>query len=195
MTSVTLRAAKRSDAADLTILDNIAGHGISAWFWQGAVMMGKAEDAYDWGRSRLAADDAIYGWSNSVVAERGEILGAACSYQMPSEDEPDEAKNPPQFQPVFELFECAIGDWLVDSLAVYKLARGQGIGAMLLDDCFRKALEAGVSRISLVAEDSNTSALALYRSRGFITREQRPYIPFQKATDTQNWLLLSTELT
>ena len=49
---------------------------------------------------------------------------------------------------------------------------------------------AGVSA-SLVVEDSNEAALALYRSRGFRQRNQRAYIPFNEHSKTQNWLLMS----
>ena len=44
MSDLAIRPARQSDAADLAILDNIAGHGISLWFWQGAVERGEASD-------------------------------------------------------------------------------------------------------------------------------------------------------
>lgn len=195
MADYRLRPARRGDAADLAILDNIAGHGISHWFWQGAVNMGKASDAYEWGRARLADENALFGWTNTVVAERdGEILGAANGYVMPPADAEDEKSNPLQFVPVFELFAEAAGDWVVDSLAVYSHARGQGVGAALLDDCFLRASKSRADAISLVAEDSNQSALALYRSRGLKERARRDFISFGSKSDTKHWLLLTTPL-
>ena len=38
MSVVSIRDATIGDSADLTILDNIAGHGFSLWFWQGAAL-------------------------------------------------------------------------------------------------------------------------------------------------------------
>ena len=195
MSKIELRPATRNDAADLAILDNLAGHGISLWFWQGAVKMGKSEDAYDFGRGRLADDTAPYGWTNSTIAELdGSIAGAANGYIMSPPDPDDEKQNPSLFVPVFELFCVANGDWLVDSIAVYSQARGQGVGAALLDDCLHRARASSARTVSLVAEDSNTRALNLYRSRGFTERDKRPYIPFNDTSQTKNWLLLSAPI-
>ena len=196
MVDFSIRPARRGDAADLAILDNIAGHGISYWFWQGAVKMGKAEDAFEWGRMRLADDDALFGWTNSSIAEDSDTtLGAVNSYLMPPPDPNDEKSNPPQFKPVMELFGVAAGDWLVDSLAVYAAARGRGVGSALLDHSIKQAQEASVARISLVVEDSNTPALALYQSRKFEERERRAFVSFSQVSKTENWLLLTADLT
>ncbi len=193
--NIELRPARRNDAADLAILENIAGHGISQWFWQKAVEMGKATDAYDWGRSRMADDKALFGWSNSIIATcDGDIAGSANSYLMPDADPEEEKRNPPPFVPIFDLFNCAVGDWFVDSLAVYSQVRGQGVGGVLLDDCLARGRAVDAQRVSLVVEDANTAALALYHSRGFERRDSRPYITFGSASETKNWLLLSAPI-
>ena len=196
MDKLTLRPALRGDAADLAILDNIAGHGISNWFWQGAVNMGKAEDAYDWGRTRMLDDEAEYGWKNAIIAERaGVTLGSCCSYLMPDDDAgADEEKTPTQFKPVMDLFQRAQGHWFVDSLAVYANARGQGVGAALLDDALQRGRSSKVGTFSLVAEDSNAAAMRLYKSRGMRVADRRAFIPFGSKFETKNWLLLSVAL-
>jgi len=114
---------------------------------------------------------------------------------MPPPKPEDEKQDPEPFRPVVELFCQAVGDWMVDSLAVYQSARGQGVGALLLDDAFDKAANAGTQRVSLVAEDSNDQALKLYRSRGMKVWEKRPFISFGTPSPTKNWLLLSASLT
>lgn len=195
MSEIVLRPATRRDAADLAILDNIAGHGISNWFWQGAVNMGKAEDAYEWGRSRLANDTALYGWKNTVMAESdGEVVGCANGYIMPRSAPDDEKNNPLVFAPVFQLFALAENDWLLDCLSVYSHARNRGVAGKLLDDCFTRARKTKADHFNLVAEDSNQAALALYTSHGFSVQAQQPYIPFNSSSKTQNWLLLSAPL-
>ena len=197
MTEILLRPATRSDAADLAILDNLAGHGISMWFWQGAVKSGKSDDAMSWGRARLADDDAIYGWSNATIAvEDNIILGASTSYIMPTPDEDADAmkREAPPFVPVFELFAEAVGDWFVDSLAVYQEARGRGVGAKLLDDSLEKAGKTIANTASLVVEDGNDTALDLYLSRGFEQVSTRLYKPFDGPSNSKNWLLLKRKL-
>lgn len=192
MTEIILRPAKKSDAADLAILDNIAGHGISHWFWQGAVSRGEAEDAYEWGRSRFASDE-VFGWRNSTVAERDEqILGSVTSYVMPEPDEEyeDIKMNAKPFVPVFELFAEVAGNWFIDSLAVYQTARGTGVGSRLFDDSLNKGQNTGSSIVNLVCEDSNAEAIRLYKKRGFREVDWRPYISFGGSSPTQKWMLM-----
>ena len=87
MSDFSIRAAYPRDSADLAILENMASRGLAQWFWQGAVNMGKAQDAFQWGRDRLLAGSGQFGWFNSIVAERDEvILGAAMFYQVEAED-------------------------------------------------------------------------------------------------------------
>lgn len=193
--ALTLRPARRNDAADLAILDNLAGHGIPLWFWQGAVNMGEAEEAFSLGRARIMDDDAPYGWSNTMIADRdGITLGHCNAYIMPEPDPEDEKRNPEPFVPVFELFEKAVGDWLVDSLAVYAEARGQGVGEALLKDALQRGQNAGCATIALVAEDANAPALALYRKLGLEAVASRPFIPFGEESKTENWLLMKRSL-
>ena len=119
------------------------------------------------------------------------ILGAACSYRMKPMLDGEKASYPEEFLPVFDLFQMVVGDWVVDSLAVYQAARGKGIGALLLDDCFSRARAAGVKRVSLVAEDANESALKLYESRGMSEHARLPYLSFGFPSDSRHWLLLT----
>ena len=192
MGGVTLRPAAPADAADLAILDNVAGHGISQWFWQREVVKGVADDAYDFGRSRFADENSVFGWKNARVAvENGMILGAACSYRMEPMPDGEKASYPEEFLPVFDLFQMVVGDWVVDSLAVYQAARGKGVGALLLDDCFSRARATGVKRVSLVAEDANESALQPSESRGMSEQARLPYLSFGFPSDSRHWLLLT----
>ena len=67
--AITIRPAGRSDAADLAIIDNMASHGLSLAFWQRAVERGEAEDPLSFARERFADQNAVFGWSNALVAE------------------------------------------------------------------------------------------------------------------------------
>ncbi len=194
MPDVLIRPACRSDAADLAMLDNIGSHGLALWFWQGAVMMGKADDALDWGRQRMMDDDAPFGWRNAAVAEEdGLILGSVTSYLMPDVAD-DEKSSDAVMAPLMELFAKAAGDWMIDNLSVFQTARGKGVGATLLDHAFGLARDAGTGRVSLVAADNNSPALALYHSRGFAQRDCRATVPWSRHVETKNWLLMTAEL-
>ncbi len=196
MPNCTIRPSKQADAADLAILDNIAGHGISLWFWQGAVKSGKAKDALDWGRSRFASDE-IFAWRNAYVSETDEMItGSITSYIMPDEDDDADAikKDAPAFVPVFELYAQAKGAWFIDSFAVYDSFRGHGHGRMLFEDSMKRGKLSGAAESMLVCEDTNEEALPLYRAHGFSEIDQRPFIDFGLNHKTNVWLLLAAQL-
>lgn len=193
--NITLRKAVVGDAADLAILDNIASFGLSLWFWQGAVKRGKADDAYEWGKQRMANAEEAFGYANAVVAEsEGAVVGVAVGYMIDIDDVLPEKALDPVMAPVFELFSKCGGDWLLDNLAVYSQARKRGIGRKLLDDCFRRARIGGAKNICLIAEDGNRPALSLYDSCGFKECDRRACVPFNTTNKSKNWLLLSAEL-
>lgn len=194
--NIIVRDALKAETADLVILDNLASHGFSQWFWQGAVLAGKADDAYAWGRTRFAKDDSIYGWSNARMATvNNQPAGACTSYVMPKNDDQDDINEPDEFKPVVELFALAQGHWFVDSLAVYPEYRGFKVGSALLDDSLQRAKStSSVTQVSLVAEDSNTHAINLYKSRGFEEQTRRKYIPFNSHSHSENWLLLTASI-
>ena len=197
MTDIQLRPAKKTDAADLAILDNIAGHGISLWFWQEAVANGEGDDPLEVGRMRFADKDAVFGWKNAIVAVLDdEILGSVTSYVMtPLEEEEEQFKRGASaFSPIFELFDQCTGDWFLDSLGVYSNARGKGVGSMLVDDSLSRGKKSAANRTSLVVEDSNAAARKIYESRGFQIRDTRRFIEFDGPSETKEWLLMSAEL-
>ena len=65
----------------------------------------------------------------------------------------------------------------VANVAVAAEARGTGVGARLLDEALRVAVERGASAVYLEVRDSNAAARALYASRGFVQvgRRRRYY--------------------
>ena len=191
MTEVTIRPAGPQDAADLARLDNIAGHGFTNWYWSKRAEEQGNSNPVAMAQKAMADPEYQSGWKQTVLAmKEGEVAGGANGYLMVVDQKMGTPSKEPVFEPVRQLFAQTAGDWLVDWLAVYEKWQGRGIGACLLDACLARAK--GVSsRISLVVEDANRPALALYKSRGFQQRDQRPYIPFNTTSKTKNWLLLS----
>ena len=62
----------------------------------------------------------------------------------------------------------------IANLAVLARTRGQGVGGQLLDATLAAAAARDVTRVTLEVRESNTAALALYRSRGFSPVGRRP---------------------
>lgn len=63
-------------------------------------------------------------------------------------------------------------------LAVAPPARGQGIGALLMDECVRRARESGVKALTLHTTDMMQAAMRLYERMGF---RRLPELDFEPA--------------
>ena len=188
MSDLTIRPARSSDAADLAILENIASHGLACWLWQGAVNRGKAEDAYEWGRSRFLNTEDDVSFEQALVAEdHAGVQGCIVSYMMP---ELDADNLIPDIANLMALFANSSGDWFIDSLAVYPSHRGMGLGRTLMEASQAQAQREGADHISLVVEDSNENALSLYHKLGFVEIGRRPCDKLPGNTKTENWLRL-----
>ncbi len=201
MTEVTLRHALRSDAADLAILDNLAGIGLTHWVWKTVGRIDRTEDAYAYGREQHLDDTSYSGWRNATVAVDGElVLGMSTCYINPEnnmENLPELAeleRLAPALAPILELRKAAAGHWYIDCLAVYPQARGRGIGTLLMDDFINRAPVSGAPAMSLIAENGNSRALQLYRSRGFDIAASRPFLEFEGSSQSTEWMLLTAQL-
>ena len=196
MGEFSIRSAQARDAADLAILENMASRGLAQWFWQHAVNQGKAVDAFQWGRDKLLEGAGQFGWFNSIVAQRDDIiLSSAMFYKATAEAAAEDYGDMSNvLKPLADLRRVAAGDWYLDSIAVYPSSQGQGAGTALFDNYLDQGRQLGLKMASLVVESSNITALKFYQSQGFGKRATRPYKPFGPKSDTQNWLLLSAAL-
>jgi len=197
MTDISIRPAIRTDAADLTILDNLAGHSIPLVFWRDQSTSDRTEDALAHGRDRLADDDAFYNWKKARVAIANDMIaGMHITYVMPEPDEEVESikQSSAAFKPVFELYDLCTDHWFIDALAVYPSQQGNGIGKMLFDDSIATGKTNGATTMSLIVEDTNEAAYGLYSSYGFEVVTQKSFIPFEGAREINEWLLMSRSL-
>jgi ribosomal protein S18 acetylase RimI-like enzyme len=198
MPDITIRPGKRTDAADLAILDNLAGHSIPLMFWREQTTNDRIEDALALGRDRLADDDGFYNWKKARVAVEDDlVVGMSISYIMPEPDDESEAlkQNTIAFKPVFELYDLCTDHWFIDALAVYPSGQNKGVGKLLFDDSLAIGKQSGAKTMSLIVEDTNEVAYALYRSYGFEVVTQKDFVPFEGARDINEWLLMSRSLT
>ena len=189
---ISVRPAQADDAADLAILDGIASSGLAPWLWQAGVDLGQAATAMEYGRSQMAKGDAVFGYSNALIAELdGTVAGMIIHYTM---DLPDPVPSMGSavdtvMSGPFELMRRAQGFWYVDGLATYSPFRRRGIARSLMRHAFISARANRRNRIGLITESGNTASQALYRSLGFELVDSRPYVSFPGAKDNDDWLL------
>lgn len=63
--------------------------------------------------------------------------------------------------------ECRPGDFYLDTVAVDERYQGQGIAKALIGVFEQRGIEAGCSRLSLIVEQYNDRAYALYKRMGY----------------------------
>lgn len=197
MSEIAIRPASQRDAADLAILDNLAGHGIPLAFWLENTDSNRIEDALAIGRDRIADDNGFYNWKKGRIAvEDDQILGMTMNYIMPEPDEQSEAikQNNAAFKPVFELYDLCEGHWFIDALSVYPSAQGKGTGRLLLEDSIALGKQSPAGKMSLIVEDTNEVASALYRYYDFEIIDQRDFVPFDGALEINEWILMSKDI-
>ena len=193
--SISLRPARKSDAAEIALLVNIAVHGNVAKGW---AQDKRAEGTYEpleVGRLEMLRDDTVFGWRSATMAESdGEVAGMLLGYRKPDERQavPDDIWPP--LKPIQQLEEQANGRWFISMLGVHKTWRGRGVGSMLLDQAEILAATTQAKGQALIVEDANAGARKLYESRGFSVTTSRPMVPVpgtpQQGSD---WLLMVKE--
>jgi ribosomal protein S18 acetylase RimI-like enzyme len=182
-----IRPATAADCADLAILDDIAGHGLTSEAWARAAAEGKGASALEVGLESYIGQATPCNWRNARVAiGEDRTAGMSVGYFLPKDTDftgPFDAV----FEPVMSLFKKAVGGWLLDALAVYSAFRGKGVARALLDD----QLALSENRpFHIVCADDNAPALGLYRSRGFGVVERAEFVHTATPRATEEWLLL-----
>lgn len=185
---ITIRPAKKSDAAELAILVDISSHGFASWFWYGAVLDGSKETAFEQGRSFMRSDTERAAWKDSSVAVIGdEIAGVIIGHPIELSIA-NEVASHPVMEPILALQKTLVDHWFIDSLGVYRHLRGNGLGKRLL----LHEVERGAGRpISLITESHNDTALGLYKSHGFAEVTRRQAVPLFDDSKEHDWVLLT----
>jgi len=191
MTQVVTRPARKSDAAEIALLVNIAVHGGMARGWANSDQAEGTYDPIEVGRLGMMTDDE-FGWTNCTMAEvDGEVAGMMLGYRK------DDAFSPvgPQvtgfMRPIEELEAEANGTWFISMLGVHIGWRGKGIGSELLEIADAKRDATKASGISLIVEDTNDGARRLYERHGYAVSKSRPMASYPGGGQAgRDWLLM-----
>jgi ribosomal protein S18 acetylase RimI-like enzyme len=187
----TTRPARKSDAAEIALLVNIAVHGGIA---QGWAHSDEAEGTYDpieVGRVDMMTDDE-FGWRNCTMAEvDGEVAGMLLGYRKADEFTPVGPEVTGFMRPIEELEAEAHGTWFISMLGVHIGWRSKGVGSQLLEVADTKRDETKASGVSLIVEDTNDGARRLYERRGYAVRKSRPMVRYPgEGRGGRDWLLM-----
>ncbi len=128
-------------------------------------------------RLAVVNENSVLHYSNAVLAEfESEPVGMVLCYASRDYGIPDilETLVPrSRLNQVRELFSSRIeNSYYVNTLIVEDVARGKGVGKLLLNFAAALAQEQGQTALSLHAWSDNAPALGLYREAGFVTTRQ-----------------------
>ena len=168
--NIDLRLAEPGDAPLLGVAALAAGGGIYEH------LLAKAAGGLDAATvlaSAIAAGTDGLSWRHSVIAAaETSDLGAAIAYPSssfslhPSIARAATTEAVDDLQPLFDA-QPDPKTYYLHAIWAVASARGQGVGALLLDAVLAMAADAGFNGLSLHVWADNKPALKLYESRGF----------------------------
>jgi ribosomal protein S18 acetylase RimI-like enzyme len=186
-----IRSARKQDAHHIAHLTNLAGEGISEYYWANLAQGG--ETPFEVGARRVSRDEGDFSYSNTRVCVEGEsVLGMIVAYrQADPYDRGDLSGLPEALHPLVELESTAPGSWYINAVATYEEYRGRGVARRLLADTEVRARSRGCERMSLIVSSENAAARRLYDRLGFEAVRTLPVIPWPDAPHGGDWILLT----
>ena len=184
------RPARKSDAAALAVLVDIAGEGMPAYMW--STLKAPGQSVLEFGRERAARETGGFSYKNAIVAEiGGEVAASLVGYRL---DDPYDvgvlAETPEIVRPLVRLEARVPGSWYVNVLATFPEFRRRGIGARLLAIAEEKGMEQGASSLSVVVASWNQDAARLYRRAAYSALASEPAILFPGCPHDGDWVLM-----
>jgi ribosomal protein S18 acetylase RimI-like enzyme len=188
---ITTRPARKSDAAEVALLVNIAVHGGMAQGWAHSDEAKGTYDPLEVGRLQMMGDDE-FGWTSATMAEvGGEVVGMLLGYRKADAFTPVPAGVRGFMRPIEELEADANGTWFISMLGVHVHWRSKGVGSQLLEVADVKRAQTKAKGVALIVEDTNAGARQLYERRGYAVRTSRPMVPWSGSTAPgKDWLLM-----
>ncbi len=185
-----LRPARKSDAAALAILVDIAGEGMPSYMW--SRMREPGQSVFEVGRARAARDEGGFSYRNATVAEiGGEVAACLVDYRL---DDPYDTGDlnvlPDMVRPLVELEAKAPGSWYINVLAAFPEFRGQGIGRRLLDLAEERGRAQGAKAASMIVASENEGAMRLYDRIGYREIARAPVVEYPGCGHGGDWVLM-----
>lgn len=182
----TIRPARKSDAADIARLANIAGSGLPLYFW--TALTPPEADPWMTGVARVRDEQTAVSYTNTVIADiDGDVAGIMIGYDIPLDPEPVPDDANPVIRPIWELENLATETRYIYVLAVDERYRRRGIAESLMAKAEKQA---GKNGMSLVVSDGNPAARKLYEKCGYRVSASAPVIKGGWHHDGENWLLM-----
>jgi ribosomal protein S18 acetylase RimI-like enzyme len=187
----TLRAARRSDAAILARVIDLASEGLALHLC--SRLCDPGEDPWNFAERQVALDAGIYSWRNGHVAEVDGRIGAGLlSYRLTDAPSPLDAL-PPVLRPLQALENRVPGHYYINAIGVLPDFRSHGLGRALM--LLAERLAEGTGGICLIVADRNLPARRLYRWLGYVEEASEPIVKAGWQCDSENWILMRKPLT
>jgi GNAT superfamily N-acetyltransferase len=187
---LVFRPARKSDAAALAMLVDIAGEGMPAYMW--STLKAPGQSLLEFGRERAQREKGGFSYRNAVVAEMGgEVAASLVGYRL---DDPYDlgvlGEMPEIVHPLVKLEAKAPGSWYVNVLATFPEFRRQGIASRLLAIAEQKAQEEGARSLSVIVASWNKGAARVYAKAGYMPAAREPALAFPGCPYTGDWVLM-----
>jgi len=185
-----IRPARKSDAAALAALIDIAGEGIPVYLWN--QMKAPGQSVFEFGRARAARDEGGFSYRNATVAEvDGEVVAALVDYRLEDPYETGEISELPEVvRPLVVLESKAPGSWYINVVAAFPEFRGQGIGARLLSLAEQRGHAQGATSASMIVAGENEGAVRLYARSGYKETARAPVVDYPGCAHGGEWVLM-----
>ncbi len=186
--SMTLRPARKTDAAELAQLVNMAGEGMPLALWTG--MAEDGHDPWEVGKARAERDEGSFSWRNAVVAEvDGAVAGMVITYKTAAEPEEITPDTPPVFVPLIALENKAPETCYVNVLATMPQHRRKGVARQLMAQAEEGKPTNGMS---LIVAEGNATARAFYEGLGYRETARATVVEGEGwCTDHKDWILIT----
>jgi ribosomal protein S18 acetylase RimI-like enzyme len=188
--SSRIRQADIGDALHVAAIIDIAGHGIDLDRWMQAR---DSDHSVLAAARRLVLEDLElpYHYTRAHMLELdGRVAGGMVGGLIAEESRAQELL-PRYIEPLVTLENRVSGYWNVLAIAIYPEFRGQGLASQLLDHAVQLATQSRARGLSIVVENTNTAAVALYTKKGFEKAESLPWTGYGGRVGPANWLMLT----
>jgi ribosomal protein S18 acetylase RimI-like enzyme len=196
--NIRFRAATADDLPALLDLMVMSSFGGIREAWERVKVDG--ETWQQRGLAELSDVNCEIGYSRFVVAESGkDLAGKALAGMILLNIIGDTSRMRPEYEPpeqagAVALIKAAEHSLFIREFAIAKWARGKGLAREFLDLTDRLTISNGLRRVTLIVNDANIAAHALYKKTGFIAQDQQPSFGHPHFPDSSLLVLMDKQI-